>query len=312
MITEKKQIATEKSKHIFMKNASSVKSLIGNNREMPDRWQENARQWKHLVSPLQPSAQDIGFYSDLVQEWYQHHGSPRVLLLGVTPEIYHLPWPEGTSFLAVDKSQAMIDAVWPGPKEAAQCVDWLSLKLPDNSRDIVFCDGGLPLIAYPHQQQQLVRILRNVLSDQGVCILRLYVPPPQQESPEAVLKDLIEGRIPNLSILKLRLGMSLMKSTAEGVAVGMIWQLIHEVAPDLERLASRIGWSVEHMLVINAYRGSADRFYFVTVNQVTDLFCDNPGGFEVHRLRVPSYDLGERCPTIVLKRLLSAPSSENL
>ena len=295
-----------------MQNASSVKSITGNKRERSDRWQENARRWQHLGPPLRPSAQDIGFNSDIVQEWGRHHGTPRVLLLGVTPEIYNLPWPEGTSFLAVDHSQAMIDAVWPGPKEATQCIDWFSLQLPDNSRDIVLCDGGLPLIAYPHKQQQLVRILQAILSDQGLCILRLFVPPPQQESPDAVLSDLLEGKISNLNILKLRLGMSLMKSTAEGVAVGMIWQLIHEVAPDLERLASRIGWSVEHMLVINAFRGSADRFYFVTVTQVTDLFCDNPGGFEVHRLRVPSYDLGERCPTIVLKRLLSASSSENL
>ncbi len=238
--------------------------------------------------------------------------TPRVLLLGVTPEIYHLPWPEGTSFLAADKSQAMIDVVWPGPKEAAQCVDWVSLQLPDNSRDIVFCDGGLSLIAYPHQQQQLVRILQAILADQGLCILRLYVPPPQQESPDAVLRDLLEGRIPNLSILKLGLGMSLQESTAEGVQIGIIWQLLHEVAPDLEKLASQIGWSAEHIMAINAYRGSADRFYFVTIDQVSELFCGNPGGFEVHRLRVPSYDLGERCPTIVLKRLLMASSNENL
>jgi len=59
-----------------MEKASSVKSITGNKQEGSERWQENARQWKHLVSPLQPSAQDTSFYSDLVQEWYQHHGHP--------------------------------------------------------------------------------------------------------------------------------------------------------------------------------------------------------------------------------------------
>ncbi len=177
-----------------MKNASSVKAITGNKRKGSDHWQENARQWQHLGPPLRPSPQDIGFFEDAVQEWIHHYGAPRVLLLGVTPEIYRLPWPEGTDFLAVDHSQAMIDAVWPGPKEAAQCADWLSLKLPDNSRDIVLCDGGLPLLAYPREQQQLVRILRDVLSDQGLCILRLFVPPSQQESPDAVLRDLLEGK----------------------------------------------------------------------------------------------------------------------
>jgi hypothetical protein len=286
--------------------------MIRNKQKGSKHWQENARRWQRLGPPLRPAAQDIGFFSDIVREWGRHHGPPRVLLLGVTPEIYHLPWPEGTIFLAVDKSQAMIDAVWPGPKEAAQCVDWVSLQLPNKSRDIVLCDGGLPLIAYPNQQQQLVRNLQAILSDQGLCILRLYVPPPEHESPEAVLRDLIEGRIPNLNVLKLRLGMSLMENPSVGVSLGLIWQVLHEVAPDLERLASKIGWSAEHIMVINAFRNSADRFYFVTVNQATELFCTNPGGFEVHDLRVPSsYELSERCPTIVLKRLLSASSSEN-
>jgi hypothetical protein len=292
-----------------MKNFSSVKSIAGDKREGSVHWQETARKWQLLGPPLRPSPQDIEFFKDGVQEWIHHYGKPRVLLLGVTPEIYNLPWLEGTSFLAVDHSQAMIDAVWPGPKEGALCVDWLSLQLPDSSRDIILCDGGLHLLTYPWEQQQLVRILQAILSDQGLFIIRLYAPPTQQESPDVVLKDLLEGRISNLNILKLRLGMSLLESAAEGVALGMIWQLIHEVAPDLERLASRIGWSVDHMLVINTFRGSTDRFYFVTVNQVIDLFCNNPGGFEVHRLRVPSYELGEQCPTILLQRCSNAPVS---
>ncbi|HPD55101.1 MAG TPA: hypothetical protein PLI08_14235, partial [Bacteroidia bacterium] len=209
---------------------------------------------------------------------------------------------------AVDHSQAMVDTVWPGPKEAAQCIDWLSLQLPSNSRDIVLCDGGLPLIAYPQKQQQLVRILQAILAGQGLCILRLFAPPPQQESPDAVLRDLIEGKIPNLNVLKLRLGMSLLKNTAEGVEVSLIWQVLHEVAPDLEKLALKIGWSMEHIEVINAYRGSSDRFYFVTVDQVCELFCKNPGGFVIHHLYVPSYSLGERCPTIVFQRCPSHAS----
>jgi|WetSurSiteA1Bulk_404760.scaffolds.fasta_scaffold05926_2 hypothetical protein len=294
-----------------MKNPTSFKAMIRNKPKVSKHWQETARRWQHLGPPLRPAAQDIGFFSDFVQEWEQHHRPPRVLLLGVTPEIYRLPWPEKTSFLATDKSQAMIDAVWPGPKKAAQCVNWLSLKLPDSSRDIVLCDGGLHLLAYPREQQQLVRILQAILSNQGLCIFRLYVPPSQQESPEAVLRDLIEGRIPNLNVLKLRLGMSLMKSAAVGVALGMIWQVLHEVAPDLEKLARRIGWSVEHIMPINTFRGSAERFYFVTVNQVTELFCINPGGFEVHGIRVPSsYELSEQCPTIVLRRCRRSLSVE--
>lgn len=277
-------------------------------RDRAGHWPAVARLWRQVGPPLRPAGQDIGFCSDAVGEWVRQRGAPRVLLLGVTPELYRLAWPKGTDFLAVDRTQAMIDTVWPGPKEAVQRTDWLALALPDSSRDVVLCDGGLHLLAYPQEQRWLVRLLRGVLSDRGLCILRLYVPPPQRESPDAVLKDLLEGRIANLSILKLRLGMSLLDSVAEGVELGTVWQAIHQVAPDLERLASRIGWPVEHMLAINTYRGSTARYYFVTVEQVSDLFCGSPGGFEVLRLCVPSYELGQQCPTIVFQRCSSAPA----
>lgn len=293
-------------------NTSFDGTDTGAERDGAGYWPEIARQWQQVGPPLRPSAQDIGFCTDAVREWVRHRGAPRVLLLGVTPEIYRMPWPEGTDILAVDRSQAMIDAVWPGPKEAAQYTDWLSLELPDSSRDIVLCDGGLHLLAYPQEQRLLVHILRDVLSDQGLCVLRLFVPPPQRESPDAVLQDLIEGRISNLNVLKLRLSMSLMDSAANGVELGKVWRAIHAIASDLKGLTARIGWLLEHMLVINAYRGSKARYYFVTVDQVTDLFCGNPGGFYVYRLHMPSYELGERCPTIVFQRGSSTPSVVSL
>jgi hypothetical protein len=49
-----------------------------------------------------------------------------------------------------------------------------------------------------------VRLLAGALSEDGLCILRLYVPPVRRESPDAVFDDLLGGRIPNLNILKLR------------------------------------------------------------------------------------------------------------
>lgn len=283
-------------------NTSASGLRAGSGDDTAGHWPEIARQWQRVGPPLRPTQEDIGLCWEAVQEWVRHRGTPRVLLLGVTPELYLLPWPKGTDFLAVDRTQAMIDSVWPGPREAVQCADWLALTLPDSSRDIALCDGGLHLLAYPQEQGQLVRVLRRILSDQGFCILRLYVPPPQRESPDAVLRDLLEGSIPSLNILKLRLGMALMESASEGVELGTVWRAIHAVAPDLERLALRIGWPVKHMLAINTYRGSTARYHFVTIDEVSDLFCGNPGGFEVHRLHVPSYELGERCPTIVLRR----------
>jgi hypothetical protein len=278
-----------------------IGSKVGQGKK--DHWEEMAQQWRQAGPPLRPSKQDSRFYRDTVMEWHQRSNvAPRVLILGVTPDIYYLPWPEGTDILAVDRSRPMIDIVWPGPEEAVLCTDWLSMTLPDHSRDIVFCDGGLHLLSYPGEQQQLVHILRNILSIKGLCVFRIFVPPPHKESPEAVLQELLEGKIPNINVLKLRLAMSLQNKAVKGVELRKVWSALHEISPDLEGLAEKIGWPVEHMLAINMYRDSRARYSFVTVEQVYDLFCCNLCGFKPHFIYEPSYELGERCLTIVLRR----------
>jgi len=283
-------------------STSGNRASTGTERDRTDHWPEIARLWRHIGPPLRPVAQDVRFYSDAVREWVGLRGAPRALLLGVTPELYRLPWPEGTDLLAVDRSQDMIDRVWPGPKDAARCMSWLDLSLPGSSRDIVLCDGGLQLLAHPQGQRRLAHVLRGILSDGGLCVVRLYAPPARRESPDAVLRDLLEGKIACMNLLKLRLGMSLMNAAAEGVELGTIWRALHAAAPDLNELAARIGWSAEHMSAIDPYRDSAVRYHFVTADQVSQMFCGDPGGFEVRRVSVPDYELGERCPTIVLQR----------
>src|SRR5271155_1271552 len=87
-------------------------------------WGAIARQWDRLGAPLRPSAEDLDFFTATVDEWSQQYGAPRVLLLGVTPEIYHLRWPCGTHLLAADHTRSMIDSVWPGPAEQVILADW--------------------------------------------------------------------------------------------------------------------------------------------------------------------------------------------
>ncbi len=265
-------------------------------------WSEMAPHRRQVGPPLRPVAEDLGFCREAVEEWVRHRGAPRVLLLGVTPELYRLPWPKGTDVRAVDWTQAMIDTEWPGPRQAVQCENWLAMSLPGASRDIALCDGGLHLIAYPKEQRRLVSILHNILADEGLCILRLFIPPAQRETPEAVLGDLLDGKVSSLNILKLRLGMSLMESASAGAELGTIWRTLHEAAPDLDALALRIGWTPEHMRAVEAYRGSKARYCFASVDQVAEMFCRTPGGFKVRSVKTPSYELGDRCPTLVLQR----------
>ena len=266
-----------------------------------DYWHKAARQWEGIGPPLRPVAEDIGFYTAAIDKWVQSNGPPRVLLLGVTPELYLLPWPQGTDFLAVDRTRPMIDTVWPGPQDSVACADWTTMTLPDGSHDIVLCDGGMELLKYPQEHRQLVRILRRVLSEGGLCILRLYVLPAQRESPETVLQDFVQGRVSNVNILKLQLGMALQDSPREGVQRQTIWDAFHAAVPDPEHLAPQIGWSAEQMHIIDAYRDCPDRFFFLSVADIRDVFCASPGGFQLESVHVPSYELGDRCPTVVLR-----------
>lgn len=273
-------------------------------RAHPGYWRNVALQWHHIGPPLRPDDEDVELYIQAVREWSEKPIAPRVLLLGVTPELFGIPWPKGTDFLAADHTKAMIEAVWKGPRTAVMATDWLEISLPKASRDIVLCDGGLHLLSHP-KQKQLVQVLRNILSDGGLCVFRFFLPPEQRESPDTVIDDLLTGKIPNLNVLKFRLWMALAGSASEGVELATVWRTINDAAGDIEQLAKRIAWPLEHTRVINAYRDSKIRYYFASLDEVEDLFCSKEGGFEVHWQRVPSYELGTQCPTIVFRNSAS-------
>jgi SAM-dependent methyltransferase len=280
----------------------SVQRGTGRSPDRAGQWAKVARNWKLHGPPLRPSLEDVRFTEDAVGAWRGQGAPPRVLLLGVTPELYRLSWREGTDFLAVDRTMDVIEAVWPGPREAVRCEDWLEMKLPAASRDIVLCDGGLNLLAYPREQQQLASILRDVLAEEGLCILRLFVRPPERETRDAVLADLMGGRIPNMNLLKLRLWAALQESPSQGVELDTVWRTVHGAAGSLEELASRLGWPLEETVFINAYRGATTRYWLGTVDEVAKIFCEEVGGFELASVHVPPYEGGQQCPTVVLRR----------
>ena len=273
-------------------------------------WPVIARRWSLVGPPLRPSADDVAVYAEVARS----RPAPRALILGVTPEIYRLPWPDGADVVAVDHTRAMIEAVWPGPPDAAVCADWTDLPLESGSRHLAFCDGGLHLLPYPEGQSAVVESLARVLAPGGLLALRLFVPPDppvgvDRETAAAVIDDLHAGRIASLNVLKLRLGMALQRDAHAGVVLGSVYDRLLEAAPDLPALAAAIGWPLDQTLAIDSYRGSTARYSFASLDQVRDLFCMAPGGFDLVSVRTPTYDLGERCPILVLRR--TGPTEES-
>jgi SAM-dependent methyltransferase len=262
-------------------------------------WREIARRWEQVGPPLRPSPEDVAVYAAIVA---QRRCPPRALILGVTPELYHLPWAAGTDLCAVDHTQEMIDAVWPGPRSAVRHADWTDLPLPAASRDLAVCDGGLHLLAYPDAHHKLIWALHRVLAPGGLAVFRLFVPPARRESPAAVLADLRAGQIPNVNILKLRLGMALQEDPRSGVQLAAVWDALHRATPNLRQLAEDIHWPLESLLAVETYRDCSSRYHFLGVGEVRRLFCQEPGGFVLEMIHFPAYPLGEQCPMVVFRR----------
>ena len=76
-------------------------------------WPRHAGQWQRVGPPLRPGPDDVRHIEACIAAWSsrQRRAAPRALLLGVTPELATLNWPDGTALLAVDRALPMIHAV---------------------------------------------------------------------------------------------------------------------------------------------------------------------------------------------------------
>ncbi|MCX5742901.1 MAG: class I SAM-dependent methyltransferase, partial [Proteobacteria bacterium] len=108
-------------------------------------WVHHARQWARIGAPLRPGPEDVAIMASLTG------GVRRALLLGVTPELATLAWPADATLVAVDRSRAMIGAIFPSTQIRAQALvgDWCALPLADGAIDLAVGDGCLTNLPYP-------------------------------------------------------------------------------------------------------------------------------------------------------------------
>jgi hypothetical protein len=187
-------------------------------------WEVIAHSWRHVGAPLRPCPQDCANFANLV-------GLPNrepldILILGVTPELFHLSWPAGSTVRAVDRSMEMIRVIWPGSPASACHADWLAMPFPPGSFDCVLCDGGLHLLEGPALQRSLSAVVSGVLKLGGQFIVRLFAQSALPEDPHQIFSDLKAGNIPNLHIFKLRLAMALQESFETGIVLNEVYDRI--------------------------------------------------------------------------------------
>jgi SAM-dependent methyltransferase len=195
----------------------------------------------------------------------------------------------------------MIGEVWPSDRlqvdARVELGDWRDLPLPDNFASVVIGDGCYSMLAtsecYRRMSAEVIRVLRP----SGRFIVRLFVRPEREETTGAVFDDLRAGRIGNFHILKWRLAMSL-PSEEFGVRIGDIWEAWHDSKIQTSDLFDRLNWPRDVVDTIDTYRGRDTVYTFLPLAEMRRRVGEY---FDELQAVFPAYQMGERCPTLLLE-----------
>ena len=272
----------------------------------PDRavsyWDGFANAYANLGWPLRPSEEDVGLMECIVRDWTlsRQIAFPQVLLLGATPDIATMRWPETTSLMAVDRSFPMAKSVWPGDipgRRAMVCGDWLALPRRGASCDVVVGDGSINCLTYPAGYRALAETVSGVLREDGLMVLRCYLQAAPRESAEQVHEQALDGAVGSFHAFKLRLLMALQRTARDGVAVGDVYRwMIRNV--DLPALPRRTGWARSAVETIQYYKDSTTVYAFPLLDEIRSELLP---WFKEVSLVIPGHEMAPRCPILVFQ-----------
>jgi hypothetical protein len=264
-----------------------------------------AETWPLLQPPLRPSAGDLAAFQQVIDEWVEAHhgGTPRALILGATPELWELAWPDRTKVCVIEPDPEVARQLWPGPERSLRVARWLTTAPTDGPFDIVFCDAGLHTLGFPAAQTELCRRLAAVMPAGGQLAMRLITPPSQREPSVRVVSELWAGNIPDMSQLVMRLCHALQQSPAGGVRADAVWLKLRSLCKDWETLLDRTGWSSDSIGIAELLRFSTANYHFVTLVEVLDMFVHGHNSpFEMSRLVTGGGPMAVQCPVLTLEK----------
>jgi hypothetical protein len=267
-----------------------------------EHWNAHAQRWSLIGEPLRPGPSDLAAIARSVERHFAGKPPETALLLGVTPEIAQMSWPERMQLLAVDQSEGMVRAVWPGDTARRRAIvgDWLALTGQTVAPfDLVLGDGVFSLFEYEAGYARLASSLAQLTRRGGLLNLRLFCRPEPQESLAQVFADVARGGIGNFHVFKWRLAMAVQGNATRGARLGDIWQAFRDGAGSVASLAAQTGWPESIIGTIDGYRDVNDRYSYSTEREVVDLLAPD---FELVETWRPSYELGERCPHLSFRR----------
>lgn len=265
-------------------------------------WSSMAARYYASLPPLRISASELEIYTESANPWLTAAAPARVLVMGATPDFFHMPWPPGTDLLAVDHSAAMLCDIWPGSESQTLRQDWSHMDVPDASRDVVLCDGGLTFFQPVEALPALAENLGRIIAPGGVFIVRLFVDAEIRETPTEIFTELMDGKIPNCSELKVRLWFAMNAAAGQGVSLHDVWRRYREAIPDPGAVARNIPWPSSEWLSMEAYKNTDEVYYFPSVDAVSHVFTSQPGGFELTAVATPCGPCWEHLKILTFRR----------
>ena len=269
-------------------------------------WARHASHWASVGSPLRPTEPDLKLYREALAAALpsERLARARVLLLGVTPELLGLPWGADATLLAVDNSMGMLQSVWQhglfrGARADAVSADWRALPLATGSCDLVLGDGALNVFAQQRDWKVCVQELHRVLRPGGCALLRLYCEPGEPESPDQVMADASRAAGRNFHAFKWRL-VSAVLADSDTACLGDVWDCWARAFPDPQTAAKATGASAAAISTLAAYRGAGTRYTVFAPDAITRILAPQ---FEMLQANCPGYELGERFPVALFRRV---------
>jgi hypothetical protein len=267
-------------------------------------WQRLSQQWDYVGPPFRPTPEDVGYASAVLSSTpnAEQPGALTSILLGVTPELAKVL--ANTRSIEVDHSIAMINWSWMkfprGHLATPVAGRWTSLPIRNDCIDLILGDGCNIQLEFPAAYQTWFREMARVLQPGGKVVLRVFVSPETPEHSDAVIDDLLHKRIGNSNALRMRLFMALQPSATRGVQVSDVSAFWTSAQIDEKFLITELAWPASAIGIFEVFKNMNLRYSFPTLAELKVVFSDH--FIELDRY-IPGYEIGSRCPTIVLQRL---------